>query len=105
MRAREFVQETVPAQQVLQYVKQAHAPDKFDIEYSITDHPKWQLTNIPLSQLKLDPDGEQQDPYSRVNWVDYDKVAELVPRIGSILRSMPIVVDPNGWIIDGKDAA
>lgn len=105
MRAQEFVQETVPAQQVLQYVKQAHAPDKFDIEYSITDHPEWQLTNIPLSQLKLDPDGEQQDPYNRVNWVDYDKVAELVPRIGSVLRSMPIVVDAEGWIIDGNHRA
>lgn len=105
MRAREFVQETVPAQQVLQYVKQAHAPDEFNIEYSITDHPKWQLTNIPVSQLKLDPDGEQQDPYRRVNWVDYDKVAELVPRIGSILKSMPIVVDAEGWIIDGNHRA
>jgi hypothetical protein len=105
MRAQEFVQETVPAQQVLQYVKQAHAPDEFNIEYSITDHPEWQLTNIPLSQLKLDPDGEQQDPYRRVNWVDYDKVAELRPRIGSVLRSMPIVVDAEGWIIDGNHRA
>jgi hypothetical protein len=105
MRAREFVAKTVPAQKVLQYVKQAQAPDEFNIEYSITDHPEWQLTNIPLTQLKLDPDGEQQDPYRRVNWVDYDKVAELVPRIESILKSMPIVVDANGWIIDGNHRA
>ena len=105
MRAQEFVAKTVPAQKVLQYVKQAHAPDEFNIEYSITDHPEWQLTNIPVSQLKLDPDGEQQDPYRRVNWVDYDTVAELVPRIESILKSMPIVVDANGWIIDGNHRA
>jgi ParB-like nuclease domain len=105
MRAQEFVTKTVPAQKVLQYVKQAHAPDEFNIEYSITDHPEWQLTNIPVSQLKLDPDGEQQDPYRRVNWVDYDTVAELVPRIESILKSMPIVVDANGWIIDGNHRA
>lgn len=105
MRAQEFVAKTVPAQKILQYVKQAQAPDEFNIEYSITDHPEWQLTNIPLSQLKLDPNGEQQDPYRRVNWVDYDKVAELVPRIESILKSMPIVVDTNGWIIDGNHRA
>jgi hypothetical protein len=99
------VWESVSARQVLQYVKQAHAPEEFDIEYSITDHPKWQLANVPLSQLKLDPDGEQQDPYRRVNWVDYDKVAELVPRIGSVLQSRPIVVDAEGWIIDGNHRA
>jgi GNAT superfamily N-acetyltransferase len=86
-------------------VKQAHAPEAFDIEYSITDHPKWKLTNIPLSQLNLDPDGEAQDPYNRVNWVDDDKVQELIPRIGSVLKSLPIVVDSEGWIIDGNHRA
>ena len=56
MRAREFVRESVDADQVLQYVKRAHAPEEFNIEYSITDHPQWELKNIPVSQLKLDPD-------------------------------------------------
>jgi hypothetical protein len=105
MRAQEFVIEAVDADHVLQYVKRAHAPDEFNIEYSITDHPEWELTNIPLSQLNLDPDGEAQDPYNRVNWVDDDKVQELIPRIGSILKSRPIVVDPAGWIIDGNHRA
>jgi hypothetical protein len=90
---------------VLDYVKQAHAPEAFDIEYSITDHPEWELKTIPLSQLNLDPDGETQDPYNRVNWVDYDKVQELIPRIGSVLKRMPIVVDSAGWIIDGNHRA
>jgi hypothetical protein len=53
----------------------------------------------------LDPDGEAQDPYNRVNWVDDDKVQELIPRIGSVLKSNPIVVDPAGWIIDGNHRA
>jgi len=96
---------TITADQVLDYVKQAHAPEAFDIEYSITDHPEWELTNIPLSQLNLDPDGEAQDPYNRVNWVDDDKVQELIPRIGSVLKSLPIVVDSEGWIIDGNHRA
>ena len=93
------------ADQVLDYVKRAHAPEEFDIEYSITDHPEWELKTIPLSQLNLDPDGEAQDPYNRVNWVDDDKVQELIPRIGSVLKSRPIVVDPAGWIIDGNHRA
>jgi len=93
------------ADQVLDYVKRAHAPEAFDIEYSITDHPEWELKNIPLSQLNLDPDGEEPDPYNRVNWVDNDKVQELIPRIASVLKSSPIVVDPAGWIIDGNHRA
>jgi pyrimidine deaminase RibD-like protein len=96
---------TMAADQVLDYVKRTHAPDEFNIEYSITDHPKWELTNIPLSQLNLDPDGKTQDPYNRVNWVDDDKVQELIPRITSVLKSKPIVIDPAGWIIDGNHRA
>ena len=99
------VWESVDADQVLQYVKQAHAPEQFDIEYAVTDHPKWELKNIPVSQLKLDPDGEQQDPYNRVNWVDYDKVQDLMPNIGAVLKRMPIVVDSQGWILDGNHRA
>ena len=95
----------VDADQVLDYVKRTHAPEEFNIEYSITDHPRWELKNIPLSQLKLDPDGEERDPYNRVNWVDYDTVSELIPRIGAILKSKPIVVDSQGWIIDGNHRA
>ena len=97
--------EAMAADQVLDYVKRTHAPEEFDIEYSITDHPEWELKIIPLSQLNLDPDGEAQDPYNRVNWVDDDKVQELIPRIGSVLKSNPIVVDPAGWIIDGNHRA
>ena len=96
---------TMAADQVLDYVKRTTAPEEFDIEYSITDHPEWELKIIPLSQLNLDPDGEAQDPYNRVNWVDDDKVQELIPRIGSVLKSNPIVVDPAGWIIDGNHRA
>jgi GNAT superfamily N-acetyltransferase len=99
------ITEAIAADQVLDYVKQAHAPEAFDIEYSITDHPAWELKTIPLSQLNLDPDGETPDPYNRVNWVDDDKVQELIPRIGSVLKRMPIVVDSEGWIIDGNHRA
>jgi GNAT superfamily N-acetyltransferase len=99
------VWEDLDANQVLDYVKRTHAPDEFDIEYSITDHPRWELKSIPLSQLKLDPDGEERDPYNRVNWVDYDVVDELMPKIASVLKSKPIVVDSQGWIIDGNHRA
>ena len=103
MRAQEFITESIDADQVLDYVNRLH--HNFDIEYSITDHPEWELKNIPLSQLKLDPDGEEQDPYNRVNWVDYDTVRDLMPKIGSVLKSSPIVVDSQGWIIDGNHRA
>ena len=103
--SKQGMSEAMAADQVLDYVKRTHAPEEFDIEYSITDHPEWELKIIPLSQLNLDPDGEAQDPYNRVNWVDDDKVQELIPRIESVLKSNPIVVDPAGWIIDGNHRA
>jgi hypothetical protein len=80
-QSRPGITESMAADQVLDYVKRAHAPEAFDIEYSITDYPKWELKNIPLSQLNLDPDGEEPDPYNRVNWVDDDKVQELVSEV------------------------
>jgi hypothetical protein len=101
----ESLNESIDAEQVLQYVKQTHGADKFDIEYSITDHPEWQLVKMPLSQLNLDPDGEQQDPYNRTNWVDYDVVRDLMPKIAGVLEANPIVVDSDGWIIDGNHRA
>ena len=103
--SKQGMSEAMAADQVLDYVKRTHAPEEFDIEYSITDHPEWELKTIPLSQLNLDPDGEAQDPYNRVNWVDDDKVQELIPRIESVLKNNPIVVDPAGWIIDGNHRA
>jgi hypothetical protein len=103
--SKQGMSEAMAADQVLDYVKRAHAPEAFDIEYSITDHPEWELKNIPLSQLNLDPDGEEPDPYNRVNWVDNDKVQELIPQIEAVLKRMPIVVDSQGWIIDGNHRA
>jgi hypothetical protein len=96
---------TIDADQVLHYVKKTHAPEPFNIEYSITDHPAWELKNIPLSELNLDPNGEVSDPYNRTNWVDYDVVRDLMPKIVQILKSKPIVVDTEGWIIDGNHRA
>jgi hypothetical protein len=101
--SKQGMSEAMAADQVLDYVNRLH--HDFDIEYSITDHPEWELKNIPLRQLHLDPDGEEQDPYNRVNWVDYDKVRDLIPKIGSVLKSSPIVVDSQGWIIDGNHRA
>jgi hypothetical protein len=40
-----------------------------------------------------------------VNWVDDDKVQELIPQIEAVLKRMPIVVDSQGWIIDGNHRA
>jgi hypothetical protein len=101
----EDIDESIDADQVLHYVKKTHAPEEFNIEYSITDHPAWQLVEMPLSQLHLDPDGEVQDPYNRTNWVDYDTVNNLIPKIAQVLKSKPIVVDSDGWIIDGNHRA
>ena len=104
MRLIEFEQRGTSAEDVLAYVNHKHGAG-FDIDHAITDHPEWQLTLVPIRKLRLDPEGEELDPYNRVNWVDDEVVDDLLPTIQNIVRSSPIVVDSNGWIIDGNHRA
>ena len=102
MRAHEFISESIDAEQVLKYVKSIH--HDFRIDNIILDHPHWQLTRIPINKIHVpDPEGEDlDDPYNRVHMIDMYHIEDITPR--DIERN-PIVVDTDGYIIDGNHRA
>jgi predicted chitinase len=85
--------------EVLQYVKTIHGQG-FDIEDSILDHKNWTLKSVPIASLKLDT--EEIDPYGRVNWIDQDRLADTNLEY---IKQHPIVVNSQGWVIDGNHRA
>ena len=100
MRAQEF--ETVPAKKILSYVKNIQGDGHFHMDNLITRYPRWQLTQIPLSKLKINPDPEIKNPLGTNIHIDLDYVDSISPQ--DIARK-PIVADPSGWIIDGNHRA
>ena len=97
-RLQQTVMET-SAKKVLQYVKRTHGND-FKIDHSILQYPNWELKSIPVKFLKLDT--EEPDPYGRVNWIDPDRLSDTDI---NYIQKYPIVIDSQGWIIDGNHRA
>lgn len=107
-RVWESENQTFSAKQVLDYVKKIHPEGEFNIDYVITDHPKWTLTQLPISKLRIiDPESEQEivDPYNRVHDTNLQHVDRLVQQIASIIQKKPIVVDREGHVLDGNHRA
>ena len=103
MRAQEFIKNVVSAADVLRYVKQQH--NDFRLDQAVLDYPSWQLTRVPLNQLEIpDPETgeEESDPYDRVQWTDMGHVDSIDPQD---IETRPIVIDPQGYIIDGNHRA
>lgn len=102
MRADEL--KSVTADDVLAYVKSIHPAGEFNIEYTITDHPYWRKTRVPLNRLHIPNDeGEYpEDPYNRVQMIDMDHVNNIHRQD---IERRPIVVDTDGHIIDGNHRA
>lgn len=109
MRIKEFILEnSFSSKEVLNYIKQIHPEGEFNIDYVVTNHPKWKLTQVPVNKLHIiDPESEQEivDPYNRVHDTDLYHVDRLVPQISSILQKKPIVVDREGHVLDGNHRA
>lgn len=110
MRAREFVSETTDAKSVLDYIHQTHhEPLTPKLQKAVLAHPSWRLTQVPLSSLHI-PDQEyddedqepESDPYDRVQVIDPEHAGEYS---ANFVDRRPIVVDDQGWIIDGNHRA
>jgi GNAT superfamily N-acetyltransferase len=112
MRAQEFVRENkqATAQQVLSYIDQTHheklIPKLID---AVSSHPRWELRQVPLQNLYIpdqdyeDPEQEPpRDPYDRVMAVDPDHANEYSTQV---VDKRPIVIDDQGYIIDGNHRA
>ena len=115
MKAREFVVEsakTASAEQVWNYVDGIHPDDQKGggfLKSLIIRNPQYELKRIPLSSIHI-PDQEyddeeqdpEQDPYNRVQTVDPEHAGEYS---ANFVDRRPIVVDTEGWIIDGNHRA
>jgi len=113
MRVQEFIREnkTASNRAILKYVQSIHQQDDDTsrIRQMINRYPRWELREIPLSQLEIpdpyypdDDAPERVDPYGRTLWVDYDYAGEVSAHN---VDRLPIVVDPQGNIIDGNHRA
>jgi GNAT superfamily N-acetyltransferase len=115
MKAREFVVEsakTASAEQVWNYVDGIHPDDQKGggfLKGLIVRYPQYELKRIPLSSIHIpdqEYDDEEQepeaDPYNRVQTVDPEHAGEYS---ANFVDRRPIVVDSQGWIIDGNHRA
>ena len=112
MRAQEFVRENkqATAQQVLSYIGQTHhEPLTSKLVDAVSSHPRWELRQVPLQNLNIpdqdyeDPEQEpESDPYDRVMAVDPDHANEYSTQV---IDQLPIVIDDQGYIIDGNHRA
>ena len=110
MRAQEFT--PISADKVWNYVKRIHPAGQQGsgfLERLIRQYPEYQLQSVPLSSLVIhdqesdDPDYEPpEDPYGRVQDVDPEYAGEV--SMHNIDRN-PIVIDREGYIIDGNHRA
>ncbi len=83
--------------QVLKYVQGIH--DEYHLPKPILAHKIWLLKNIPVSSLKTPEYVHQDDPYRRVIDIDWDHVEEIHVQD---IKNRPVVVDSNGWVLDGN---
>ena len=88
------------SKQILSYIKRVHPKGEFRLDQAVTDQPEWTLTQVPLSILHIDTD--EVSPYGQINYIDYDHVATITAQD---IKNKPIVVDNDGWIIDGNHRA
>jgi pyrimidine deaminase RibD-like protein len=86
--------------QILSYIKKIHPKGEFTIDHSVMNHAEWELTTVPLSSLHIDTD--EISPYDQINYIDYNHVADITAQD---IKAKPIVVDNEGWIIDGNHRA
>ena len=115
MKAREFVVESVEtasAEQVWNYVDGIHPDDQKGggfLKGLIMRYPQYELRRIPLSSIHIpdqEYDDEEQepeaDPYNRVQAIDPEHAGEYSQHF---VDRRPIVIDSQGWIIDGNHRA
>jgi pyrimidine deaminase RibD-like protein/GNAT superfamily N-acetyltransferase len=88
------------SKQILSYIKKIHPKGEFSIDHSVMNHAEWELTRVPLSSLHIESD--EVSPYDQINWIDYDHVADITAQD---IKAKPIVIDREGWIIDGNHRA
>ena len=85
-------------QEVLKYVKGVHV-DGYTLDEPITDYKIWQLKMVPTSEMSSPEKFDQDDRYRRVIDLDWDHIKDITRHD---LKTKPVVLDDQGWILDGN---
>ena len=104
MRAQEF-NKIKSAKQILAYIKSMHPADEWTphADKMVLGYPRYELKTMPTSKLVIhDENYSGDDPYNRAIMPDIDYANEIHPQD---VKNRPIVVDPNGHILDGNHRA
>ena len=88
--------------QVLKYIKKIHPDFHPDVHHSVLNHEEWELINYPVDKLRIADEDDIEDPYNRIIMVD-PHYAKSLP--AEHIKDQPIVVDSDGYIIDGNHRA
>lgn len=86
--------------QVLKYVQGIH--HEYHMPKPILKHKTWTVKQLPVTELNTPEYVHQDDPYRRVIDINWDRVKDISI---SDIKSRPIVVDENGWVLDGNHRA
>lgn len=86
--------------QILRYINGIH--NEYHLEKPILKCKVWILRELPLSDVKNPEFVHQDDPYRRVIDLDWDHIKNI--SVADIIRK-PIVVDAEGWVLDGNHRA
>ena len=111
MRLKEFITESVTGQDVLSYIQRTHhEPLTTQLSQAVLQQPEWELRSVPLQDLHIPDQGYDDDPEYEPAADPYDRVQDIDPEhagevsIHNVDRK-PIVVDREGYIIDGNHRA
>lgn len=98
---RAVIGESIDAKQVLNYVNHIHpASEKTDaLDRLILSFGSYELKTVPVNSLQIDA---EDDPHGRVIHVDVDYAQDIT---SEDIKRKPIVVDPQGHILDGNHRA
>jgi hypothetical protein len=111
MRLKEFITESVTGQDVLSYIQRTHhEPLTTQLSQAVLQQPEWELRSVPLQDLHIPDQGYDDDPEYEPAADPYDRVQDIDPEhagevsIHNVDRK-PIVIDREGFIIDGNHRA
>lgn len=88
------------ARQVLKYVQGIH--HEYHMPKPILQYKTWTVRQVPLSQINTPEFVHQDDPYRRVIDINWDHVQDISMYD---IKNRPIVVDADGWVLDGNHRA
>lgn len=84
--------------EILKYVKGIHV-DGYSIDEPILDYKFWQLKMVPTHEMSSPEKFDQDDRYRRVIDLDWKHISNITKQD---LKKKPIVLDDQGWILDGN---